>query len=180
MKIRIAIMSAALAVVGFSACGDDTSGIDGGTAYAVSAGDYNVTNAQATTDSCNLLEGYQAAGKQVHVTDTNGVFGFDFGYYANDPVGPSDAKTIATAVLDGNTFGQAVAANYTAAFDDGCVLNIQRTVTGDLVADNTASLTLTASIAPDVTSQADCSGDSPSGTDTECNSTITFTATLAQ
>lgn len=179
MKTRLLIMTAAVALVAFSGCGDDiTGGLDAGTAYAFTAGTYDITGAQATTDTCNLLAGYQAAGKQVVISDPTGTGAYEFNFDVENPT--PDPKTVASAVLDGNTFDQPVGANYTVAFDDGCVLRVQRTVVGDLVADNTAALTLTATIAPDETSVGDCSVDSPSGTDAQCDSLITFTATLAQ
>lgn len=177
MKIRIAMMSAALAVVGFSACGDDTSGLDGGTAYAISAGTFQVTNAVAKgTDECGLIESYQDPGKKIGITDTNGVFGFNL----TQAINPS-ANLIPTAVLDGNTFGQTVAANYTVDYTangGNCVVRIQKTVTGNLVADNTAALTYSYSVAADTGTTCTPANTNNTFAAIPCSSTYTFTATL--
>lgn len=175
MKTRIVVLAAALAmVVGISGCGDDTEGVDGGTAYALAAGTFNVSNAVAAgTDQCGLIGAYQDPTKQIGITDNGtGLLTFNL---SNDPA--AAAVTLPTAILDGNTLSQPVAANYTISYGDSCVVRVNRTVTGNLVADNTLALTLTFDVATD---SGSCDGDNTDFAAVPCASTYTFTATRAQ
>jgi hypothetical protein len=185
MKTRIVILSAALALVGgLSGCGEDLDGgLDAGTAYAISSGTFNVTNAVAVgEDQCGILSAYQpdenGTPDQIDITDNGGIFSFNL----SQKEAPAQNE-IPTAVLDGNTFDSPVASNYTVDFTDNgsdCVVRVHQSITGNLVADNTAGLTLTFDVAAEPGTTCSPADTNDTFAQLPCASQYTFTATLAQ
>jgi hypothetical protein len=181
MKTRIVILSAALALVGgLSGCGEDLSGgLDSGTAYAIAAGTFNVTNATAVgEDQCGLIGAYQDPTKQIDITDNGGILGFNL---SQNPDAVSNQ--IPTAVLDGNAIDQPVPSNYTLDYTSNtsdCVLRVHQSVTGNLVADNTAALTLTFDVAAEPGTTCSPADTNDTFAQLPCASQYTFTATRAQ
>ncbi len=176
MKTRLTLL-AALAVL--AACGGEMDDfLDAGTEdagqnfYALTGGTFALSNALASgTDQCGLLPAYQEAGKKIGLAMNGTSLTFNL---ANDSQAP--ANSLPTATLNGNDIDVQTEANYTAAFGDNCVVRIKRTVSGAVVADNTAALTLNFS----VQTEAGSCGSATVFTEVPCAATYQFTATLAQ
>jgi hypothetical protein len=170
MKIQHALFAFALSAI--LSCGDEfLPGSDAGTSsYAFTGGTFAVTNAvlASSTDECNLLGAYTDPTKKIRIDQAGSVLTFNL---ANDA--SAAANSLPKAVLDGNVIGQATEANYTVAFDNSCVVRIKRTVTGQVVADYTAALTLSFS----VDTEAGCVTNTTSFPTLPCASIYQFTAT---
>ncbi len=180
MTLRQACCVGALALMScggvdlFSDAGTD-AGTDAGVTYPFITGTYGVTNAvnaPGTTDQCGLISAYQAAGKAIGVDVTSSVVTFNL---KNTPAGTDNpASTFPTATLSGNVIGTPVEANYTQAFGTSCVVRVKRHVQGNVVANNTAALTLTFSVALEA---GTCNPADTAYSAIPCNSSYQFTAT---
>jgi hypothetical protein len=163
MKIRLALLSASLV---FFACGEE---ID--EPYTLSTGTYAVSNAvlASQTDQCGLFGIYSDPTKQIGIMVTGTTVTFNLSNSASADPASLDKATLHDVHITQNT-----PTNFTwASFDDTCVVRITRTVTGELIGDDTASLTLDFS---GVTEAGDCSVESPFAV-VPCASKYRFTAT---
>jgi hypothetical protein len=172
MKNRSAIMTAALAFA-VAGCGDVMDGLTdaGNQSFSVSSGTYAVTDAVAQgTDQCGLLGAYTDPTKKIAILVNGETVTFDL---ANDPSSP--ANSLPTATLNGNELEVLAEANYTFAFvNTTCVVRIKRSVTGELLADDTSALTLTFSVQ---TESGTCNGENSAFAAVPCSSTYRFNAT---
>ncbi len=155
----------------FAGCGDELENLLDAGFFQFTSGTYAVTNATAPqTDQCGLLGAYQDPTKVIGVTVENGQVTFNL---SNDP---NDSPTwFPKATLAGNAIAQPVEANYTAVMDpNNCSVRIKRTVTGTVVKDNSANLTLSFNVA---TEAGTCTANNTVFDAVPCASTYTFTAT---
>jgi len=168
---RISLIAAAFAL---TACGEGLiDGEDAGTdLYSLSSGTYRVSNAvlASQTDQCGFFASYQDPNKEIGISVNGTQVTF------NLPNNPEAApNTLDKANLNGNAIEQLIATNYTvAADDDSCTVRVHRTVTGTLVGNDTAELTLDFSVSFDV---GTCTPDSIPFPTVPCESTYQFTAT---
>jgi hypothetical protein len=180
MTLRQAFCVSALALMScggvdlFNDAGTD-AGTDAGVTYPFVTGTYGVTNAvnaPSTTDQCGLLPAYQATDKKIGVDVTGTKVTFNL---ANDTT--AAATTLPTATLAGNVIGTPVEANYTIAFGTTCVVRVHRTVTGNVVANNTAALTLSFSAATETGTCTTGTSGNTSFSALPCTGNYQFTAT---
>ena len=174
MKLQIAIIAAAAAAA-LAACGveDPLEGSGGGESefYELNSGSYGLSNAVLASqgDQCGLFGAYQDPSKEIGVNVQGSLVTFNL---ANNP--SASPQSLDKSTLIGNAIGQQGETNYTVAFDDTCVVRVHRTVTGRVVNDDTAALTLDFSVEAEAGS---CTADNTAFAAVPCSSTYQFTAT---
>lgn len=167
MNARIALLVAPLALL--AACSDDDP-----TVYTLSGGTYAVSGASVGTaapgDQCGLLSIYQATGKQIAIAVNGTTATFDL-----SPV--SDPAQNSSATINGNSIDTPVEANFVmqvGSSTSNCSVRVQRTVVGELTANDQTALQMHALITI-VTNGGDCNGD-PWDVQGGCQSDIHFLA----
>lgn len=164
MKLRIAVVSAAVAFA--LGCGE------GGDGYAFETGTYAVTNATlaSSNDECGLLGAYTDPTKEIGISVNGTEVTFNL---SNDPA--ALPVTLPTATLEANVLTVLKEANYTQSWGEPatCVTRIRRNVVGDVTADNKADLTLSFT----VTKESGCVDNNTAFAALPCSSSYNFTAT---
>lgn len=165
MNLRKALWGSAVLVL--AACGGDETDSD-----KLETGTYQVSGAQlgSPTDACGFLAVYTDPEKKIGVVNDGGLVTFNL---ANDP----DAATVTlpTANLSANQLTEATEANYLIAYDNGaCNVRVKRSVTGEVVEDNKANVTLTFTVTKE---SGNCVADATDFAALPCDSAYNFTIT---
>jgi hypothetical protein len=163
MRIRNALV--AVSVLAVAGCGDLFGGptLESGT-YAVS----DATLA-STSDQCGLLGAYTDPDKKIGVTVNEDTVTFNL---SNDAA--AAPASLPTATMSEGMLTQLAEANYTIAFGTTCVVRVHRSVTGDIVENNKASVTLAFSVAEE---SGDCVPSETAFSAIPCSSSYNFTIT---
>jgi hypothetical protein len=154
-----------LTAVTVAACGE------GGESLTLEPGTYRVSDATLTSpsDQCGLLGAYTDPTKVIGVEVNGTEVTFNL---SNDSTAP--ANSLPRATLNANFLETPTQADYTVAFGDTCVTRIQRDVTGEVVDNNTALLTLSFTVSPE---SGTCVAEDTAFAALPCASAYQFTVT---